>query len=278
MDYDFFNSFSPKILDVVERDLSFWQTWGYQLLRERTRMHIFALVVAGEGTITVGNGERQPLREGTLFQVWPGNRMDIVTSPEKTLCFYSVHYQYGRLQWDGIKADWQGAEGPLPIDHVLPGLGTRDLEERFERLLRCWIQKEAGFEWETRVDFLGLVQAAVAAAAGRRGAEEAGAAAIVREAIAYMKTNFREELTREMMAGHASLSPAYFSSLFKKHTGYSPIQYLTRIRIDHAKQLLRESSLPIRQVAEESGIPDSFYFTRIFSRETGLTPSHYRQG
>lgn len=276
MDYDFFNSLSPKMLDVVKRDPVFWQSSNYRIVREKTLMHIFGFVVEGEGSIRLEGHAQQELRQGTVFQVWPGNHMEIITSPEKPLCFYSVHYQYGLLQWDGIKAYWQVAEGPLPMGNVLPGIGNQSMEDDFKQIFEIWHEKEAGFEWETRVGFLNLIKEVTAATARRRSAEESGAASLIREAIDFMKMRYEEDLTRETMAKRASLSPSYFSSLFKKHTGYSPIQYLTRIRLDKAKQLLKESRMPIKQVAEEVGFVDSFYFTRLFTRETGLTPSQYR--
>ncbi|TBL78500.1 helix-turn-helix transcriptional regulator [Paenibacillus thalictri] len=277
MDYEFFKGFDPKIVDVVKRDLPFWHSSDFRLYRERTRLHILALVVAGEGTLRLGDNERQVLLPGTVFQVWPGNRMEILTSPEHPLCFYSIHYQYGLLHWSGNKAEWHGAEGPLPCGDYLPGLGTQTMDESFMQLHHIWHHKEVGYDWEARVGILSIIMHLTAAVARRRAVQEAGAAAMIVKAISHIKANYRENLTREMMAKHASHSPAYFSSLFKKHTGFSPIQYLTRIRLDKAKQLLRESQMPIKQVAEEVGFTDSFYFTRLFTQDTGLTPSHYRK-
>ncbi|RTE10865.1 helix-turn-helix domain-containing protein [Paenibacillus whitsoniae] len=276
MEYDFLHSLSPKIMDIVQRDGPFWHQSHYRLFRERTRMHILGIVISGEGILRLGDRAEQVMRQGAIFQIWPGLKMEMTTSPSNPLCFVSIHYQYGLLQWDGINAKWLKADGPLPLGDFLPEFGTQSMMEKFKHLFGIWGQKEAGFEWEARVEFLCAIREIASALARRREVEEAGTAAIVREAIAYMKAGYQDDLTRDFMARRASLSPSYFSSIFKKHTGYSPIQYLTRIRIDKAKQLLKESRLPIKQVAEEVGFVDSFYFTRLFTRETGLTPSHYR--
>ncbi|AFC28976.1 transcriptional regulator [Paenibacillus mucilaginosus 3016] len=276
MDYEFLNGFSPKLLDVVVRDAAFWAQSDYRLLRERTRLHILAFVHRGEGTLSV-DGKEWRLRPHTLFQVWPGQRMQIETSREQPVCFYSVHYQYGLLQWEGVKAQWREAEGPLPFGDLLACMGSPELHEVFERMYRVWGGKDAGYEWDVKVRFLEAVRLAAAGSVMSRSAEDADGAAAVREAISYMKTHYQQELSRDLMAQHVGLSPAYFSSLFKKQTGTSPIRYLNRLRLDRAKQLLRQSGMPVKQVSEEVGFLDSFYFTRLFTKETGMSPREYRK-
>ena len=92
-----------------------------------------------------------------------------------------------------------------------------------------------------------------------------------------MKSSYKEELTREKMAEKLSISPGYFSVLFKKHTGLSPIQYLNKIRMDHAKHLLKNTKLPIKQIAEESGYANIHHFSNAFKKETGTSPSEWRK-
>jgi transcriptional regulator GlxA family with amidase domain len=100
----------------------------------------------------------------------------------------------------------------------------------------------------------------------------------VREAILFMNEHYMEPLTRDALAEHVSLSPGYFSVAFKQVTGQSPIQYLSRIRMDRAKSLLKMSKLPVSQVAIEVGITDPFYFSRIFTSYVGMPPRDFRNG
>lgn len=276
MDYEMLNGFSPKLLDVVVRDASFWHKSDCLLERTFTRMHVLACVYAGGASLRLGEKQWE-LEPGCVFQIWPGERMRMETHWREPICFYSVHYQYGVLYWKGGKGEWREASGPLPLGEVLPGVGGPDAREAFERLHRIWHEKEAGHEWEARVEFLDAVRLAARGGQRKRAADEAAGAAAVREAIAYMKSHYRQPLSRNAVAQRVALSPAYFSSLFKSHTGYSPVQYIHRLRLDRAKQLLRESGMPIWQVAEEVGFADSFYFTRLFTKETGMSPREYRQ-
>ncbi|OUS76390.1 AraC family transcriptional regulator [Paenibacillus sp. MY03] len=277
MDYEFLLGFAPRIFDVVHRDRSFWERWNFRLERERTRFFTFSYVYDGRGTLE-RNGQAWQLEAGSMFQIGAGERMRVQTSSEDTLKFYSVHYRYGDLQWDGLKADWNEAEKPLPLPDVWTEREHSFLGETFGALYADWNSKRIGYEWQVKSGFLQLVKSMMEGQSKSLSLEQEPMESIVQKAVEYMLTHYGRTLTREELAEHVSLSPGYFSVIFKQYTGLTPIQYLTRIRLDHAKRLLRGSRLPIREVAEQAGFSDSFYFTRIFGRETGISPRDYRNG
>jgi AraC-like DNA-binding protein len=271
MNYDFLLNFTPRILDVVKRDHPFWETHNYELLREKTLLHVCACVYEGRGTLELG-GQRYALSPGSVFLIKPGEMMRITTSVEHTLCFNAIHFQYGIVRWEGteIHSELGTSRPPFSISqgHNLPYL-----LESFLEAYSNWSDKHVGYEWRVKLILLQLVQQLASAGEQAEGPSAAKAAHV---AIEYMKSHYRKSVSREMLAAHVSLSPGYFSSVFKAYTGLSPVQYLNKIRLDKAKQLLKGSVLPIQQVAEEAGFSDSFYFTRLFSRETGMSPREYR--
>ena len=73
-----------------------------------------------------------------------------------------------------------------------------------------------------------------------------------------------------------NISPYYFSKLFKEEAGENFIEYLTKVRIAHAKELLRNPALSIKEICILSGYSDPNYFSRIFKKQEGVTPSEYR--
>ncbi|MNJ47324.1 HTH-type transcriptional regulator YesS [compost metagenome] len=81
----------------------------------------------------------------------------------------------------------------------------------------------------------------------------------------------------EQSAEYVNLSPYYFSKLFKMHTGENFIDYVTRLRIDEAKKLIVERRLSLKEICFEVGYKDPNYFSRVFKKMTGITPSEYRQ-
>ncbi|HDZ11113.1 MAG TPA: helix-turn-helix domain-containing protein, partial [Bacteroidetes bacterium] len=100
---------------------------------------------------------------------------------------------------------------------------------------------------------------------------------ILEKALHYIEKNSSLSLTLENVANHVALSPSHFSHLIKKELGFTFVDYLTRVRIQKAKSLLRQSNLNITQIAFEVGYPDQSYFTKVFKRVEKATPKLYRK-
>ena len=86
------------------------------------------------------------------------------------------------------------------------------------------------------------------------------------------------ELSVESVCTHLHLSPAYFSTLFKREEGMSFIAYVTNVRMERAAQLLLESDDKTYLIAEKTGYTDPNYFSYVFKRRFGISPSKYRAG
>lgn len=99
----------------------------------------------------------------------------------------------------------------------------------------------------------------------------------VREAMQYIQAHYSEKIQLEELAARFYFTPSYFSELFKKKTGKTFTDYLTEVRMNNAKQLLRDTNLPIRLLAEEVGYRDVKYFSQQFTRLVGIKPSEYRR-
>jgi len=101
---------------------------------------------------------------------------------------------------------------------------------------------------------------------------------LVQRAMAYIHENYKSSISRSDIADHLCINEQYLSRCFKNEVGIGPITYLSRYRIEKAKQLLDEGELSITQVAMEIGLSSQSYFSRLFQQETGLSPSAYRRG
>lgn len=99
----------------------------------------------------------------------------------------------------------------------------------------------------------------------------------VSRACKYIQENFRKELSLDDVSKEVNVSPYYFSKLFKEEVGENFIDYLTELRINNAKELLRRPVLSIREAGMQSGYADPNYFSRIFKKHTGMTPREYRE-
>ena len=99
----------------------------------------------------------------------------------------------------------------------------------------------------------------------------------VEKAKHYLTDHLTQEIRTDDIAEAVGLSPYHLSRLFKTHTGLTLREYLTRERIEAAKQLLATSDRTIPQIASLLRFCDQSYFTMVFRRQTGQTPGEYRK-
>lgn len=99
----------------------------------------------------------------------------------------------------------------------------------------------------------------------------------VLEAIAYMKEHFTEKITLEDVAATIGFNANYFSELFKKETGENFSNYLLGIRMEKAKQMLRDTKIPVYEIGESVGYKDAKYFSQQFMKVVGVKPAEYRK-
>jgi AraC-like DNA-binding protein len=96
----------------------------------------------------------------------------------------------------------------------------------------------------------------------------------LQKAINFMKSNFTEDISIQECAREAGLSETHFRRLFKSHTGRSPKDFLTSLRISKAKELI-SSGKSIKESAFLVGYEDVFYFMRVFKNTTGISPGKF---
>jgi two-component system, response regulator YesN len=99
----------------------------------------------------------------------------------------------------------------------------------------------------------------------------------VEAAVAYIHEHYADEqLSLQQVCKHIYLSMSYFSALFKPYTGETFVEYVTRYRLDKAKELLASSQLKTYELAAQVGYNDPQYFSVIFKRHIGMTPKEFR--
>lgn len=97
----------------------------------------------------------------------------------------------------------------------------------------------------------------------------------IQEAIEYINQNYSTEVTVERIAEKLFISPYYLMHLFKQEVGKTFSEYLIEYRIEKAKELLKNSRLKIYEISEKVGYNSTKYFSQLFKKITGLTPSEY---
>ncbi|HER2177857.1 TPA: helix-turn-helix transcriptional regulator, partial [Streptococcus pyogenes] len=98
----------------------------------------------------------------------------------------------------------------------------------------------------------------------------------ISEAVAYVEAHLSEHVTLREIADMLHLNSSYFSVLFKEQIGINFSEFLTRTRIQRAKEMLVQTALPISEIAEQVGYQTDKYFIKVFKSLEGLSPSKYR--
>lgn len=143
------------------------------------------------------------------------------------------------------------------------GNNSIDYKERVKNILffkdlKEWFYQGIGDLEQNRVLFMG------------------GINNVVLQAISFIEKNYFKEITLDDLSAEVGLSQSYLSTIFKKVTGKSFIEYLNDLRIEKAKQLFNTSNLKVFEVAYKVGYNDPKYFSKQFKRITGVSPNSYK--
>ena len=94
----------------------------------------------------------------------------------------------------------------------------------------------------------------------------------------YIESHYMEDISLQDAAAQLNYSDAYFCKFFKQNFDKNFIMYLSELRVEKAKELLADMTVNIKEISQRVGFRDSGYFTKVFKRVTGVTPSEYRYG
>lgn len=100
---------------------------------------------------------------------------------------------------------------------------------------------------------------------------------VVQLIMSYISENYMNDITLDMFAKNMYLSQVYISKIFKEATGYSPINYLIKVRLAKAKELLEEDDLPIKVISRKVGYEDAYHFSKLFKKYYGYPPSEAKK-
>lgn len=100
----------------------------------------------------------------------------------------------------------------------------------------------------------------------------------VKRIVNYLNENYEQKISLDQIAHNMYLSPVYISKIFKEETGESPINYLIKIRLEKAKDILEHSEGgSIKSIANEVGYDDVYHFSKLFKKYYGMSPQNYRK-
>jgi len=266
---DFLESFFPRIVNVFEVELH-----GSRV-HQVSRDQLFLSIHDGRGSAVVG-GVTYALSKGSILQAPSPGKVLLRSSVNRPLRYCCIQYEVKYLDWTDSDIRFrEGGDRSLPFEPVMQIPDPVLLQEEMQVMLRIWTHKQPGYAGKTKLAFLNMLHRLLERQQyfQMEGTTEGS----ILECVAYIERHYQGMLERKQLAKKFSISSSYFSVLFKKYVGCSPVQYITKVRIEKAMELLKDSRIPVSAIAFEVGYNDPLYFTRVFSRHVGVTPKQFRE-
>jgi AraC-like DNA-binding protein len=161
-----------------------------------------------------------------------------------------------------------------------------DLYKCFDEMLQEQEKNEPGWELMLKAQFMRLLILILKGTRSEKrneiqenlNLESYERQQVVSTIVSFLNENYMKEVSLGRISKNMYLSPVYISKIFKEETGDSPINYLIRIRLAKARELLHEGNLPVKAVAKNVGYNDAYYFSKLYKKYYGHPPSRYKAG
>ncbi|MDF2725327.1 MAG: AraC family transcriptional regulator [Paenibacillus sp.] len=237
------------------------------------RVHDYYLlhyVVSGAGELECA-GKKHIVGQGSCFFIFPGHVVSYSANPNDPW-FYR----------------WVGFRGPLadivtrkinvspdnPILQALQPRRTAALMYRMQSVLHKGL-RSCDFEVNGLIRI--LLSQWLDAPEPEKSRLSSETDRKVQQALRWLSLQYSEPISIDQLAATLGYNRTYFSKVFKQHTGWTPVGFLHRIRMEHARILLTQP-LTIEQVAYSVGYTDALYFSKQFKKWSGFSPTEYRSG
>jgi AraC-like DNA-binding protein len=239
-------------------------------------------VIAGFATWETAQG-RHPLMPGSMLLLQDGEEYSVTVDalhPVETFCLF---FERGYVE-DAYRATLSGSTTLTDCDAQSAAIGGRRLFDsslltRMHSRMRDGLPLDESFAEAALmlVHAQAGVDAQIARLPALRASTRVELARRVGIATSFLHANLDRDITIEEAAREAALSPFHFQRLFKALHGVTPHRYLTSLRLERARALLRHSDAPVMDVAIACGFASLGSFTTLFTRAVGISPARFRR-
>ena len=272
---EFKNSEIGSLLHIT--DIGFYPKASFHF-RKRTKeeaiQYVLMYCVEGEGWFEIEN-QVQKVTANQVFVLPKSTSHSYGSNSKNPWTIYWIHF-------DGEKAAFfsEGLEKPLLVS---PEKDSR-LDDRFKLFEEIYSTLKNGysknnleFSITALFYFLGSLKYLSTYRTSNNSNQQPQQRDVADEAIHFMRENVRKRLTLKEIAGFVGFSPSHFSVIFQNKTGYSPLNYFIHLKIQEACHHLDFTDMKINQISLLVGFADPLYFSRLFTKTMGVSPSDYRE-
>ena len=236
--------------------------------------YLFHYIISGQGFLEAnakkGAARRYDLEAGQGFLITPGQ---INTYSADQL----QPWKYVWLEFDGLRVAEYLNEAGLSAAHPVYQPKTAGQAERVRDIMLYMTDHAKASPLHLIGHLCLFLDALIQTSSARREPRETQLRDFyIQEAVSYMELNYQRELTVEEIAGACQLNRSYFSKLFKEKKGCPPQEFLIRLRLTKAAELMKQSTVSIGDISASCGYPNQLHFSRAFKQRYGVSPREWR--
>ncbi|WNS42886.1 helix-turn-helix domain-containing protein [Paenibacillus sp. MMS20-IR301] len=253
-------------------DIGYFPSAQYHF-RERPEgapAHIFIFCAAGEGWVELQQDERMTLREGDMIIIPPGTPHRYGAAAANPWSIYWFHFKGEHA------AQLVSLFGLSAAQLALPPSGIARFTEWFQPAYELLAERTYSLTSHVHVAQTARQLLSGIGLNTMKSAQEKKRENYLEQAIQYMNQHMDTSIKLTELARHVGLSQQHLIHLFNLETGVPPIEYFLRLKIQRAGQLLDLTELSIKEISAAVGINDPYYFSRLFKKMSGFSPSRYR--
>ena len=260
---------SPLTENLYLTDIGFFPNAHYHYVKRPSGFSQYILIYCVSGSGWYQLDQKQTVRPNQYFILPAGQAHIYGASGEDAWTIYWFHFAgpSARQFWQTYRTHHYPA-GILPFSEHRVAL----FEQLYDTLDKGYSQEHVRF---TNLALWYLLSSFIYPYSFEAG-DEKKLPSRVDEAIMLMRRNLSNTLSLKQLAKYVNCSVPHFVSEFKKKTGYSPIDYHNRLRIQKACQYLDLTDMRIKEVSYALGYEDPYYFSRLFSKIVGQSPRFYK--
>lgn len=227
-------------------------------------------IAEGRGTFTTASAGKYSISEGDIFLIFPGEWHTYSPDPETGWKEYWIGFK-------GINIDSRVAAGFFSKHSPIYRIGYNDtLISLFKEAIQVAKKQEKHFQ-QLLAGIVNYMLGLAFSIDSNKKLKNSINLEFVNRARAFMLENIESNIEIPEVADYLHISYSSFRHIFKQYTGIAPSQYYLNLKIQRAKDMLKSSTASIKEISYILHFDTPEYFTKLFKKKTGLTPSQFRE-
>ena len=260
MGTEIFDDFMPDIAYFVFRKCH--PTW--QLPEKPVDDHDITYIIKGNARYTINHVVHE-LGPGDLLYMKLGELKEAITYPQNLMQCFAINFTFKHRARNSSGKK----ESLFPmVNHI--GL-RQDIINMFRELTISWTEQQDGYIIKTRALFMMIIHRLAEIILYDVDSEPGDYR--INRITRHISTHYPEKITVNNLARQVDLDVDYFGRLFKHETGMTVHQYITKIRVRNAENMLQSGNYKVQEVALQCGFSDTFHFYKLFKTLRGIPPS-----